>query len=185
MIVLTAVACISIQGCNKSHRAKTAAENKPLTQMSYDIMERESFTVMGTLTRITPSDENSEKYEAIWKAFEPYIDQIRPISTGWRYYSVYYATKQQGVFDYLAGMGVQSDAAAPDPNLVARKVPAARYAVFKCPFQDIGKTYQEIFNNWLPNSRYEIDKKSCSFEIYAMRGRENRPVFIYIPIKNK
>lgn len=185
LAVILAFSCITVQGCNKSRQAKTAPENKSLTQMSYDIVERDSFTVMGTLTRVTSADENNEKYAAIWKAFEPYIDQIRPISTGWRCYGVDFPTKQQGVFDYLAGMGVQSDAVAPAPNLVTRKVPAARYAVFKCPYQDIGKTYQDIFNNWLPKSRYEIDKAACSFEIYAMRGRENRPVFIYIPIKNK
>jgi predicted transcriptional regulator YdeE len=153
--------------------------------MSYDIVERESFTVMGTLTRVTSADENSENYAAIWKEFEPYIDQIRPISVGWGCYGVDFATNQKGVFDYLAGMAVQNGAVAPDPNLVTRQVPAARYAVFKCPYQNIGQTYKEIFSKWLPKSRYEIDKAACSFEIYAMRGRETRPVAIHIPIKNK
>ena len=185
LIVLTTITCITIQGCNKSRQAKTAPENKPLTQIIYDIVERESFTVMGTLTRVTAAEENSEKYAAIWKEFEPYIDQIRPISTGWRCFGVDFATNREGVFDYLAGMAVQSGATPPDNKLVVRKVPAARYAVFKCSYQDIGKTYQHIFDDWLPNSRYEIDKNACSFEIYAMRDLETRPVAIHIPIKNK
>jgi predicted transcriptional regulator YdeE len=124
-------------------------------------------------------------YSQIWKEFEPYIDQIRPISAGWRCYGVDFPADKKGVFDYLAGMAVQSDAAPPDKKLIVRKVPAARYAVFKCPYQKIGQTYQNIFKNWLPNSRYEIDDKACSFEQYAMRGREDRPVLIHIPIKNK
>jgi len=187
-VILTTV-CITLQGCHKSRQAapvvKTAPESKALSQMKYDIVERDSFTVMGTLTRVTSAEETAEKYGEIWKEFEPYIDQIRPISTGWRCYGVDFATNKEGVFDYLAGMAVQSNATPPDPNLVTRKVPAARYAVFKCPYQEIGQTYQEIFGSWLPNSRYEIDKSACSFEMYAMRDRESRPVVIHIPIKNK
>jgi predicted transcriptional regulator YdeE len=183
LIVLTAIVCITTQGCNKNRQ--TAMETKTLPQLKYDIVDRNAFTVMGIQTRVTDAEQSSEKYTEIWKEFEPYIDQIRPISTGWRCYGVDFATNKEGVFDYLAGMAVQSNATPPDPNLVTRKVPAARYAVFKCPYQEIGQTYQDIFNNWLPDSRYEIDKSACSFEIYAMRGRESRPVVIHIPIKNK
>lgn len=160
-------------------------ETKTSPPLKYDIVDRNAFTVMGIQTRVTPDEENSEKYSEIWKEFEPYIDQIRPISVGWRCYGVDFPTKREKVFDYLAGMAVQNDAAAPDPNLITRKVPAARYAIFKCPYQDIGKTYQKIFSSWLPNSRYMIDASACSFEQYSMRDREDRPVAIHIPIKSK
>ena len=185
LITLAVIACISIPGCGKGRQAKTAPVSDPPVQMAYDIVELDSFTVMGIQIRITPAEENNEKYAAIWNEFEPYIDQIRPISTGRRCFGVDFPTDKKRVFDYLAGMAVQSGATPLDDKLIVRKVPAARYAVFKCPYQDIGRTYQEIFKNWLPNSRYEIDKGTCSFEAYPMRGRETRPVAIHIPIKNK
>ena len=82
-------------------------------------------------------------------------------------------------------MAVQSSAAKPDPNLVTRNVPAATYAVFKCASQDMGKTYQYIYGEWLPKSRYKIDAAACCFEQYAPREWMNRPVYIYIPIVPK
>jgi predicted transcriptional regulator YdeE len=82
-------------------------------------------------------------------------------------------------------MSVHSDAIAPDINLVSRTVPAARYAVFKCASQDMGKTYQSIYNEWLPKSRYKLDSKACCFEQYAPKEWANRPVYIYIPISPK
>jgi AraC family transcriptional regulator len=152
--------------------------------MKYNIVEKDAFTVMGTQTRITSADENNpDTYTKIWDGFEQYKTQLRPISVEWRYYGVDFPTKEKGVFEYIAGMSVRSDAAAPDPNLVIRNVPAARYAVFKCTSQTIGQTYKYIFSEWLPGSRYKIDTNACSFEQYAPREWMNRPVFIYIPIK--
>ena len=181
--VLMVIVCMTIQGCNKSQ--KVPLETKSSPKMKYDIVDRNAFTVMGILTRVKPEEETSEKYAEIWKKFENYTDQIRPLSVGWRCYGIDFPTKKEKVFDYLAGMAVQSDVVVPDPNLVTREVPAARYAIFKCPYQEIGQTYQEIFSNWLPNSRYKIDASACSFEQYSLRDREDRPVSIHIPIKNK
>jgi predicted transcriptional regulator YdeE len=154
--------------------------------MNYDIKEKDAFTVMGVQTRITSADEkNPNTYTKIWDAFEPYRTQLRPVSVEWRYYGVTFATDKKNVFDYLAGMPVRKDATPPDPNLVTREVPAARYAVFKCTGQDVGKTYQYIFSEWLPGSRYKIDSKACCFEQYAPREWMNRPVYIHIPIIKK
>ena len=49
----------------------------------------------------------------------------------------------------------------------------------------MGKTYQYIYSEWLPASRYKIDKNACCFEQYAPREWMNRPVYIYIPIVPK
>jgi predicted transcriptional regulator YdeE len=178
------------QGCNESQKAsagpKTSAKGEKPAAMNYDIKERDAFTLMGIQTRITSADEkNPDTYTKIWDAFEPYRTQLRPISAGWQLYGVTFATDKKDAFDYLAGMSVQSGAAKPDPNLVTRNVPAATYAVFKCASQDMGKTYQYIYGEWLPGSRYKIDKNACCFEQYAPREWMNRPVYIYIPIVPK
>jgi predicted transcriptional regulator YdeE len=111
---------------------------------------------------------------------------MKPLSIDRRYYGVSFATDQKGVTDYLAGMMVADDAKPFDKQLVVRKVPPARYAVFECSIENIGRTYQYIFSQWLPNSRYEINPAgSGSFEQYPPEGQEDLAVLIHIPISEK
>ena len=189
-VAIIVMASIMTQGCNESQKAspapKTSAKAEKVTTMNYDLKDRDAFTIMGIQTRITSADQkNPETYTKIWDAFEPYRTQLRPISTGWQLLGVTFATDKKDTFDYFAGMAVHSDAKVPDPNLVTRNIPAAKYAVFKCASQDMGKTYQYIYSEWLPGSRYKIDKNASCFEQYAPREWMNRPVYIYIPISPK
>jgi predicted transcriptional regulator YdeE len=187
--LILAMVCITTMGCNESQQAaptaKASTETKMLGQMKYNIVERDSFTVMGISTRITKAQDSNATYEKIWNDFEPYKDQVRPLSTNWRYCGVRFPTKEKGVIDYIAGMAVRDDATSPDPNLVTRKVPAARYAVFQCPAQAVEQTYQQIFNQWLPGSRYVFDKNAYIYELYLPRGQANRIAIIHVPIINK
>ena len=189
-VAIIVMASIMTQGCNESQKAspapQTSAKTEKAAAMNYDLKERDAFTIMGTQTRITSADEkNPDTYTKIWDAFDQYRTQLRPISAEWRFYGVTFATNKKDAFDYIAGMSVHSDATPPDKALVTRNVPAAKYAVFKCAGQDMGKTYQYIYGEWLPKSRYNLDKNACCFEQYAPREWMNRPVYIYIPISPK
>jgi predicted transcriptional regulator YdeE len=189
-VAIIVVASIMTQECNASQQAssgpKTSAKAEKPAAMNYDIKDKDAFTLMGIQTRITSADQKTpETYTKIWDAFESYRTQLRPISTGWQLYGVTLATDKKDVFDYIAGMAVQTGAAKPDPNLVTRNIPAATYAVFKCTSQDMGKTNQYIYSEWLPASRYKIDKNANCFEQYAPREWMNRPVYIYVPIVPK
>jgi len=181
--VVLVTTLITIPGCNDSQQ--TASDAKRAGQMKYSIIDLDSFTAMGTLTRLTTAEESGEKYTEIWKNFELYNDRLKSLSTDRMYYGVCFATKQKDVFDYLAGMAVRNDAVPPDKNLVIRNVPAVRYAVFQCPVQDIGRTYQYILNQWLPKSRYVLNTTACSFEQYPPQGKEDVSVLIHIPVSNK
>jgi predicted transcriptional regulator YdeE len=188
-VAIIVMVSLMTQGCNESQQAssapKTPKAEKPAA-MNYDLKDRDAFTVMGTQTRITSADEkNPDTYTKIWDAFEQYRTQLRPLSIEQRSFGITFATDKKDAFDYLAGVSVHSDATPPDKALVARKVPAARYAVFKCTSQNMGKTYQYIYGEWLPGSRYKIDKNAHCFEQYAPREWMNRPVYIYIPISPK
>ena len=189
-VAIIAAASIMSQGCNESQQAssgpKTSAKGEKAAAMNYDLKDRDAFTIMGTQTRITSADEkNPDTYTKIWDTFDQYRTQLRPISIELRFFGVTFATNKKDAFDYIAGMPVHSDATPPDKALVTRNVPAAKYAVFKCAGQDMGKTYQYIYSEWLPGSRYKIDKNACCFEQYAPREWMNRPVYIYIPIVPK
>ena len=190
LCVFLTMVFVSISGCTNNNQAspapKTSAKAEKTIAMNYDLRDRDTFTIMGTQTRITSADErNPDTYTKIWDTFDQYRTQLRPISIELRFFGVTFATDKKDVFDYLAGVSVHSDATPPDKTLVTRKVPAARYAVFKCTNQDMGKTYQYIYSEWLPGSRYKIDKNACCFEQYAPKEWMNRPVYIYIPINPK
>jgi predicted transcriptional regulator YdeE len=191
LCMIISITLVTICGCGKHHKTTPAAESLEKAEksavMNYDIREKDVFTLIGLQIRITAADEkNPETFTKIWDEFEPYKNQIRPQSTERRYYGVTFATDKKDVFDYLAGQPVQKGATVPDPNLIIRQIPAARYAVFKCKSEaEMGKTYQYIFSEWLPDSRYKIDPKACSFEQYAPKEWANRPVYIYIPIVQK
>jgi len=64
-----------------------------------------------------------------------------------------------------------------------------RYAVFlyKGTSTDIGNFYTAIFNEWLPNSEFELDHRA-HFEIIGERYKNNDPSSeeeIWIPIRSK
>ena len=189
-VAIIVMVSIMTHGCNESQKAspapQTSTKAEKAAAMNYDLKERDAFTVMGTQTRITAADEkNPETYTKIWDAFEQYRTQIRPLSIEQRSFGITFATNKKDTFDYLAGLSVHSDATPPDKALVTRNIPAARYAVFKCASQDMGKTYQYIYSDWLPGSRYKIDTAACCFEQYAPKEWANRPVYIYTPIVPK
>jgi predicted transcriptional regulator YdeE len=187
IVAITIMVSLVTQGCGESQQAssapKTSAKAEKPLALSYDFKDREAFTVMGLQTRITSADQkNPETYTKIWDAVEPYRMKLRPLSIEQRSFGATFPTNKKDAFDYLAGVSVHSDAMAPDINLVSRRVPAARYVVFKCTSQDMDKTYQYIYSEWLPGSRYKIDKNGYCFEQYAPKEWANRPVYIYIPI---
>lgn len=152
--------------------------------MNPKIIGRDAFVVLGTMTRITPADENSETYGLIWKNFESYHDRIKPLSTDGAYYGVSFATGEEGGFDYVAGMAV-ADVDAPPEGLVLRHIPPVRYAVFECAVQSIGDTYRSIFSEWLPTSPYTLSSSAPSFELYPPAEEEVSLVRIHIPIEDK
>lgn len=148
------------------------------------MIERNAFEVMGTMTRITPEEEQSEKYGLIWKEFESYHDQIKQSSLDRKYYGVTFNTNEEGVFDYLAGMAVK-DIKEISENLVVHEIPITLYAVFECPVTKIGELYSFIFGDWLPGSQYKINTTAPSFEEYPPEGKEAAPILIHIPVKKK
>jgi predicted transcriptional regulator YdeE len=189
-VAIIVMVCITTQGCNESQQASTGPKQSAKTEkpaaMNFNIVERDAFTVMGIQTRITSADEkNPDTYTKIWDAFEQYKIQLRPLSIEQRFFGITFATDKKNAFDYLAGVSVHSDATPPDKIFAVRNIPAARYAVFKCTSEDMGKTYQYIYSEWLPGSRYKIDKNGCCFEQYAPKEWANRPVYISIPIVPK
>jgi predicted transcriptional regulator YdeE len=178
--------CIIITGCNN----QPVLENQQLSQteggegLEPTIRERQAFTVMGTSTRMSPSQETGENYAKIWSDFEQYNEQLKQFSIDGKYYGVTFPTHQQNLIDYVTAMAVPDRSEPVNEGLVVRTVPTAQYAVFECPVEKIGQTYQYIMNKWLPASQYRINTSAASFEEYPPEGQD-LPVCIYIPVTEK
>ncbi|MGM7684957.1 GyrI-like domain-containing protein [Cytobacillus sp. Hm23] len=99
----------------------------------------------------------------------------------------YDENKETGDFVYAAAVEVEKVDQLSD-KLVTKTIPAQRYLVFthKGLISELGKTFGYIFEDWLPQSNYEV-VNSASFELYGERflGPDNdqSETDIYIPIK--
>ncbi len=91
------------------------------------------------------------------------------------------------LFFDLVGLPVNSTADIPE-GMTYKVIPAHMYAKFvhTGPISTIMKTYNYIWEEWLPNSEYEYDYEACGVEWYDERFKleeEDSEFDIYIPIK--
>ncbi len=89
---------------------------------------------------------------------------------------------------HLVGHPVSNTGEIPE-GMTYRKIPAHDYAVFTHhgPLSTLGKTYDFIYGEWLPQSEYEYDD-SNELEWYDERfdpESEESEFDIYVPIKKK
>jgi predicted transcriptional regulator YdeE len=178
--------CVIAVGCNNQpvweNQQPCRAEGEK--GMGPTLCERKSFAVMGTSTRMSMAEETGENYAKIWSDFEQYNEQLKQLSIDGKYYGVTFPTQQQNIIDYVTAMAVPDRSEPLNEGLVVRTVPAAQYAVFECPVEKIGQTYQYIMGQWLPASPYRINPSAASFEEYPPEG-QNLPVCIYIPVTER
>jgi predicted transcriptional regulator YdeE len=98
-----------------------------------------------------------------------------------------YESDANGPYDYTIGAKVNSISKIP-PRMVAKKVPAGRYAVFTSEKGFVGKVVPETWSRiWdVPKSVMGGDRAyQADFEIYDQRAadREHAQVDIYVGIK--
>jgi AraC family transcriptional regulator len=122
-----------------------------------EITEIDPFTVVGV--RESFDRDNRHQVPELWDHFielQPEVLNAREDAT----YGVCLNGKEDGSFDYLAGVAV-SRVDALKQGLVAETIPRQVYAVFthvvrSAPFHDdLQPTVRWIWGTWLPNSAYE------------------------------
>lgn len=77
----------------------------------------------------------------------------------------------------------------PEDNLLKYTISAGKYAIFlhKGAYENLQKTYHDIYHHWLPESECELKENEPCFEIYLNRDPrktkpENLKTEIYIPL---
>jgi predicted transcriptional regulator YdeE len=185
-VIVTALFAITA-GCNNQSKQQNQklSQTKGEKSMEPTIYNREAFAVMGISNRMSIAEESGADYKKIWSDFEKYNEPLKKISDDQKYYGVTFATDKQNIIDYVVGMAVPEKMVPIDEGLIIRQIPVAEYAVFECPVQNIGPTYQYIINKWLPNSPYKISPAAPSFEEYPPEGQGKLPVRIHIPVSKK
>lgn len=145
-------------------------------------VDLEAFTVMGVQVHSMPDQVD---FSAFWeKEYMPHDEAIRPLSVNGAYYGIWFPHHGDGIPDYFAGMAVPDGAPVPE-GVVARRVPASRYAVFECAMEAIGATYSHVYDTWLPASGCEFTPGGADFEWYPPPGAQGASPAIYIPIREK
>jgi predicted transcriptional regulator YdeE len=142
---------------------------------------RDTFAVLGVASRIRRGSESPELFGSIWKAFESRRQEIASVAMQKVYFGVSFPTDEERVTEYLAGMMVPAGTPSPE-GLEVRTVAGGQYAVFECPVEAIGATYQHVFGVWLPSAAVQFDAGRAPFEEYPENAPE-LPVRLHIPVR--
>ncbi len=173
--------------------ARTSSpQKKPIEKTATPVMEPPlivkagPFTVMGVPRRFeSVEDTETADFDELWtNEFMPFHDVLLPLSTNQNYYGVSYGTGEGDSFYYLAGMAVMDEVETPQ-GLTRYDVPEATYAVFKTKTESIGNAWDSVFEDWLPNSNYEYDWQTPSYEEYPPDANLASTVLLYVPILEK
>jgi predicted transcriptional regulator YdeE len=142
---------------------------------------RGTFAVLGVAIQIRRGSESPELFGRIWKTFESRRLEIASLATQKVYFGVSFPTDEEAVTEYLAGMMVPAGT-PPREGLEVRTVAGGQYAVFECPVDAIGATYQHVFTVWLPGAAVQFDAGRAPFEEYPENTPE-LPVRLHIPVR--
>ena len=151
-------------------------------------LERGKFDVIG-LKCITSLKNNQNKKDVpeLWNKFMKSQQNIKNKLNKNVFYGICIEDKNNAEdFEYIAGVEVK-DFKDQQKELVTKKVPASKYAVFthKGDINEIEKTWDYIFGKWLPDSEIKLNQKGLNFELYDERYSDSKDseVDIYIAIR--
>ncbi|MFW5713879.1 MAG: GyrI-like domain-containing protein [Brevefilum sp.] len=159
-----------------------------VNKMEPKIITKPGFTVVGL--RYFGKNESNEIPE-LWTKFNQRMKQLGRLKneTGEAAIGLCITPDEEpleGAFEYVAGLPVTEVEDVPQ-DFVVRHVPDHKYAVFahKGDMAGLKKTYEYIYETWLPQSNYELAQK-MDFEYYNEDFKDFAPdsvFYIYIPIK--
>ena len=151
---------------------------------------KNKFRVVGITCENTMKSNNIPQ---LWSEFNericPMMDRaLSRAAYGICYYTDMAEMNEDTPFTYLAGLEYPLDEECP-AGFTSRTIPEAEYAVFehKGSLDTLNDTYNEIYNEWLPQSGYER-KVADDFELYDERfnfGAPDSVMEIWVQIVRK
>ena len=157
-------------------------------KMEPKFITKPGFTVMGL--RYFGKNEKGEIAD-LWGSFNQRVEDLGglPNETGEAAIGLCVTPEDapaDGAFEYVAGFPVSQVEDVP-VGFVVRQVPEYTYAVFahRGDLAGLGKTYEYIYEVWLPQSGYQLAAK-IDFEYYDQDFKDFAPdsvFYIYLPVK--
>jgi predicted transcriptional regulator YdeE/DNA-binding transcriptional MerR regulator len=153
------------------------------------IITKEAFTVVGIPFKGFISSgpyedgENNNEIGKAWDAFNARAGEVKHWSGP--AVGLCFGMPNREEPWYIAGAEVERAEDVP-PDMMAREVPAQKYAVFECALPTLSETYRYIMEEWQPASGYQRGD-GPDFEVYDekwdMNDEQNSPMYVYWPIK--
>ena len=158
--------------------------------MQPKIIEKNRFTVIGMDTLTTTEDNEDHKVvQELWDEFRPRIDEVKNKKNPTRMVGIYKQRKNYpNRFAYIASVEVSTLSDIPK-GMIPKIINGSKYAIFTYQGElcDIDKTYDYIYDEWLPESDFDENKNGDNLEIFNIDFPEedNSDVDIYIAIKDQ
>lgn len=158
-------------------------------EMKYRITQREAFRVFGVYTDVSTNQEIA--FEQVPQFFRKCDEDLVPdemnellgrFKDNHTISALY--DHSESSFKYMICQFLPKGLSVPDKFTVL-DVPAATWAVFDVPDNEIQAMWRRIWTEWFPTSGYEI-VEGVQFEMYyGLAGHENVFGEIWIPVKKK
>ena len=137
-----------------------------------ELVEQPAMRLIGMVTRCFGTDSEKSNFApaqpALWSTFLPRAREVDKLPSNVAY-GVVRVPQQGDELEYLAAFPV-SDSAEVPPGMVAREVPAARYARFAHQglVERLDQTLNYVYSSWLLTSSMR-HTGGCDLEIYDER----------------
>ena len=158
--------------------------------MQPKIVEKKRFTVIGMDCLTTTEDNEDHKVVIdLWNEFKPRIDEVNNKKNPTKMVGIYKQRKNYpNRFSYIASVEVESLSSIPK-GMIPKIINGSKYAVFthQGDLCNIDKTYNYIYEEWLPNSEFDKNTNADNLEVFNMDFSENdnSDIDIYIAIKDQ
>lgn len=152
-------------------------KQKEQLNMNPEIVTKPAFTAIGIACF---SDNKNKEISQLWGELMPRQQEIKDRSQ--TAYGLCGKMDEDGRFHYLAAFA--SEQQEIPEGMTRWEVPDQTYAVFPCTLDNIGETYQFVFDQWFPQVTHQL-ADSPDFEFYPAEfdPTSNKEMAIYIPIK--
>jgi predicted transcriptional regulator YdeE/DNA-binding transcriptional MerR regulator len=163
---------------------KSTFTPQEIKMMQPRFVTRPAFNVVGL--QYVGKNEHQE-ISQMWGRLNPRHDEIPNLLEGEAFgLCVMLNDADPGVFEYVAGFPVAGDP-QPPPGMVARSVPAQKYAVFthRGPLEALKDTFSYVYQVWLPQSGCQ-HAGIMDMEVYGEKFKAFAPdseLEIYLPIE--
>lgn len=153
---------------------KTMNPSQPLPT----IVKKPAFSVVGLLLHTVPM---SPDIPPLWDQLMARMGELPPSPEPEVSYGLMSIDPAMTALDYMAGN--PAGPGAVPPGMSRWDVPENTYAVFDTKLAEIGRTFDFIYNTWLPTSGYR-HAAAPYFERYPAEFNPDNPnLSIYIPIE--